>query len=67
MTAVKPKKSHPWGWSANMPAKKKTAKKAFSMASEKKSHGKKHERMEGKSFEKKERGMKGYPFGKEKY
>ena len=66
MTAVKPKQTHPWGWSSNMP-KKKTTKKAHSMASEKKPHGKKHERMEGMRSEKKERGMKGYPFGKEKY
>lgn len=38
MTAVKPSKSHPWGWSKN-PMKKKPAKK--SMPSDKKPSGKK--------------------------
>jgi hypothetical protein len=41
-------------------AKKKSAKKSHSMASEKKKHGRKHEGRESRPFEAKERKMPGY-------
>jgi hypothetical protein len=52
-----------------MAAKKKTSKPAKNhpWRSEMKKHGKKHEGAEGSSFEKSERGRKGYARGREMY